>query len=176
MQRALLFLVGAAATALAATAGGCTDAKHRAPGRVHDEDQGFSIVPPAGWRRLDRYGSSFLTFEGLADAGGPARLTVVAERDPKASIGTLAHAARSALAKFREGFAAEEEGFTEIESRPCYRLVGRFTKQDRPMKILHYVLRSRGRKVYYLSFVAPAACFDANRPAFEESARSARID
>ena len=55
---------------------GCTSSRHKGKGRVYDEKNGFSIVPPTGWNSKGEFAGSFMIYVGPREGDFTVNLNV----------------------------------------------------------------------------------------------------
>ncbi len=155
---------------------GCTAAKHKGKGRVHDEKHGFSIVPPAGWVSRGEFMGNFMTFTGPQEEGFAVNFNVNARVHDRSPIEQFPAQIKPAYRKMLTDLVVADERFVTIDKKKCYCISSKFTMGTSRLQNLQYFLVGDNNKLYVMTFTAPADAFAKYRPLFERTALTARTD
>jgi hypothetical protein len=186
LQKALAALMAVCALALAgcgnsgspamASSVGGAPGSDRTTGRVSVADEGFSIVPPAGWTAAPKIAPAFLVYTMPAQVGFTANFNVVAQPDDGESLDALPAQMKAHMPKFLQSWKLVDEGFVEINGRRAYRVCSQHKMQGVHLKLLQYMLKGDNSKTYTISFTAPVDRFDLVKGIFEQSAGTILLD
>jgi len=171
---ACIFLLG-----LSALGGleGCTAAKHKGKGRVHDEEHGFSIVPPAGWISRGEFMGNFMTFTGPQEGGFTVNFNVNVQDHDRSPIEQVPAQVKLVYRKMLTDLVIADERFVTIDKKKCYCISSRFRMgTDRLQNLQYFLVGGNRKKIYIMTFTAPADSFAEYRPLFERTALTARTD
>lgn len=155
---------------------GCSDSNPRGPQRVHDRENGFSIVPPDGWESRGKITGSLMTSYGPTEGDFTVNFSVNTARDRGEPVEDLPAKFKVMLSRTLPGYSAVEEGVVTLNGRKASYLSG--TCQDGTLQIqkLQYFFRGTNRQIYAISFHAPVESFASHRATFEEVAKSVMTD
>ncbi len=160
----------------ALTAAGCTPARHKGARRAHDRKNGFSIVPPPGWRKVAAPPGAFMAFAAREQGEFAANLNVNAQPHGGSPAGAFPTQVKPVLEKVFTDYQPADEAFVTIGAKKCYRLCSKFRMGVYRLQNLQYFIVGGNRKVYTLTFTALSADFEEHRPVFEKTALTARTD
>ena len=154
-----------------------SSSRHQSPWRVHDANNGFSIVPPPGWTSREAATGNFMTYHGPKEGGFPVSFNVNVHEDKSNAIPEqMLLGVKQLLTRVMTNYRAVEEDFEIIDGKRCYSLCGTFEMGRFKLQSLQYGIPTEAGKIYNITFTAPQDVFDKYRPRFEQTAVSARMD
>ena len=160
--------------------------RHQGEGRVYDQKQGFSIIPPKDWvppRVRDDRSPSFINFLSPKRTENFAANLNVLSIPSNDTIEKVAEKEKLEAAKVGPSYIFGGDGMTTIDGQKTYFIdysgTARIPGNDGPskLKILQYFLLSKdGKKEFVLTFTTFSTDFEKLRKTFEEAANSVRVD
>jgi hypothetical protein len=160
-------------------AAGSTSGPEGSTGTLFTSPQGFSLVPPAGWKDLpDRVGGG-LSAVFIAPALDPAARFVdniivvidTAHQDLQSTIAQSKLALPGVLTHYR---VVIDEPATASGQR-AHLLGGTYIRENKAFETLQLVLLARGNQ-YTVTFTCPAASFESLRGKAQASLLSLHLD
>jgi len=152
------------------------NADHTGPGRVYDAALGISLVPPAGWRRAEPDKSYPLRFFEPKTKKLRASVSVSSSDGNDMPLKKMSQVAKLEMPLEIKGWKFVGEGFTKLQGRPAYFVIGTLRLHDVDAQQMQYVLRGDSGKLYTITFSAPKQTFASFRKSFEDCAKSVRCD
>ena len=155
--------------------------RHGGAGRVHDAKRGFSIVPPPGWRNVGKSGGTFMNYSGPTAAGAhfAVNFNVKITKTPGLTAREIPKIILQ-LHKFYAGkltaYKPVQSGRVTIDGRRAGFMTGAFKVKDLEVRNHQFVIVTEGGRCCWITFTCPTRDFARNRPLFEKTAKSARID
>ena len=155
---------------------GCSDSTPAPPQRIHDKENGFSVIPPDGWSRRGEVTGTLLTYFGPVEGDFTVNFNINTARDRGEAVEDLPAKMKALQVRSHPGYTAVEEGLVTINGRQAAYLSGVFQQGTSRLQKLQYLIRGANRQIYVITFTAPADTFAAHRPTFEATAMSMRTD
>ena len=157
---------------------GCSKPKPVRATRVHDSQNGFSFVPPAGWTSGGHHDGAFMTYTGPTEGSSTVNFNVVRGPHDGSSI---EQCPRQVIPGYRKMFAGWElagDGFVEIDGKKSYFIISSrsISGAHRVQSLQYFLIGRDGKTVYAMTFSAPAESFTRHRTVFEAAAMTARLD
>jgi hypothetical protein len=149
--------------------------KHTDAGRDYDKADGFSIIPPDGWKKtaVPKDVAMMYTAPEEKDRVTP-NMNVAFEAGT--SLDGVLPAVKKALAGALENYKAVDEGKVTVNGRPAVYLSGKFTVEGMKLQNIQYLVLGNNKKIYTVTLTTSEAGFAAARPAFEKCAKSLLTD
>lgn len=167
------------ATMLALTASvilSCSDSSLTGPRRVHDRENGFSVVPPDGWVSRGKVTGSLMTYYGPTEGDFPINFSINTARDRGEPVEDLPAKFKAMLSRTLPGYSPVDEGVVTLNGKKASYLSGTYQDGTLQLRKLQYFIRGTNRQIYAISFHAPVESFAAHRATFEAVAQSVRTD
>ena len=137
--------------------------------RVHHRKEGFSIIPPPGYRDN---GASFwhiMNFLGPEEGDFTVNINVWSHKDNGLDIEQAGPTLRRITSAYLSKYQLLEDGFLDLPHGRAYYAYGSYQWSGRKVKSITYCLRGGNGRVYAVTYNAPAESFDTHRPHFETS-------
>jgi hypothetical protein len=150
--------------------------KHTDAGRDYDKANGFSIVPPDGWKKATPPQGIFMMYMAPEVKDGFTTNMNVNVQPPGDSLDRALPAVKKALAAALQDYKAVDEGKVTINGRPAVYLSGTFTAGGLKLQNLQYMMVGDNKKAYTITFTSLEAGFAAARPTFAKCAMTALTD
>lgn len=139
---------------------------------------GFSMVPPSGWRAGDKEGDTLLEFLGPTESDFTVNLRVDVTDDDGTSLEDFGDAIKAMYAKDKDfaSWEAMDEGFTKVSGLRAYYLSGSFGMHGLDIQNLQYFIPDNNGHAYIVTFTALASNYEKFEPIFKAVAASIHID
>ena len=148
------------------------------PGRVHNEENGFSFIPPDGWEVSPVMAmGAFMTYVGPQENGFRVNFNVNANPHDATPAPQCIAPTKKLLEGIFQDCVIVDDGLIRIDDRKGFFLSSKFTVMDRVVQNFQYYMFSKdGKRVYVMTYTATPESFDRYEEVFRESGMTARID
>jgi hypothetical protein len=136
----------------------------------------MSLVPPSGWRQAAPDKDIPLRFFEPKTKKLRASVSVSATDDNDTPLKKMSQVARLEMPLEIKGWKFVGEGFTKLQGRPAYFVIGTLRVHDVDARQMQFVLRGDSGKLYTITCSASKDAFASIRKSFEDCAKTVRCD
>ncbi len=146
-----------------------------AQARVNDQQQGYSIAPPEGWKKNTASGQELLVYTHTDEEGENAgHMSLTATQDSTA-INTLGPLIKAAFDKQGVEWELQDDGLMKVTGQDAYFINGLFNINNTELQVVQYYIQGKPGQIYILTFTVRASAFEDYQEAIEASAASFKL-
>lgn len=135
--------------------------------RFTSVENGFSIIPPAGWEAKDPEGDTFLIYIDPQATDFATNLNVNVNADEPFKIEELPPAIKQMFTREFEQWEAAYDGFSTVAGQKSYYISSRFSINELEIQNLQYYIRGQNNRFYVVTFTALQSEFARYEPMFK---------
>ncbi|MGV3522850.1 MAG: hypothetical protein ACO1RX_01425 [Candidatus Sericytochromatia bacterium] len=138
-------------------------------------ENGFSIIPPAGWEAKAPDGETFLIYIDPNATDFATNLNVNVNADEPFAIEELPEAIKQMFAEQTDSFEQWEaayDGFSTVAGQKSYYISSRFSMKGLDIQNLQYYIRGQNNRFYVVTFTALQSEFARYEPLFKAAVRT----